>query len=126
MTKPSQNKAQSPRTIFLVLSVLSLFVTTHLLRQCIKKDEIVEGTKTPQRIIALSPSTVEIIYQLEQEDHLVAVSRFCTYPPDVTNKPQVGGYLDLDFETLLKHQPDCVILLAVRVLSIQSILLETL
>ena len=70
-----------------------------------------EQAEHQQRIVALAPSLVEVVYQLELDDQLVGVSRFCTYPEDAATKPVVGGYLDLDFEALLKLEPDCVILL---------------
>ena len=64
-----------------------------------------------QRIVALAPSIVEIVYELGIDDRLVGVSRFCKHPAEVIEKPVVGGFLDLHFEALLRLAPDCVILL---------------
>jgi len=66
---------------------------------------------TQKRTVALSPSLVEIVYQLECEASLVGVSRFCNYPPDAKNKPVVGGYLDLNLEKVIRLKPDVVLLL---------------
>lgn len=63
------------------------------------------------RVIGLSPSIVEVIYQLGLHDRLVGVSRFCYHPPEAQQKTVVGGYVDLDYEAVLGLKPDCVILL---------------
>ena len=65
--------------------------------------------KDYQRVIALSPSIVEIIYLLGLENQLVGVSRYSNYPPEAKDKPCVGGYIDLHYEKLISLQPDCVI-----------------
>ena len=64
-----------------------------------------------KRIVALSPSIVEIIYLLELEDQLVGVPRYSNYPAEAKDKPSVGGYIDLHYEKLISLQPDCIILL---------------
>ena len=111
MASPTTKFNQLPRIIFLMLGVLVIFVSSHLLRQCAQKPAPTSHVSKYQRIIALAPSSVEIIYQLGLEDRLVGVSRFCHYPPEAASKPVVGGYLDLDFESVLRLKPDCVILL---------------
>ena len=63
------------------------------------------------RIIALSPSIVEIIYLLGLEDQLIAVTRYSNYPIEAKAKPSVGGYIDLHYEKLISLKPDCIILL---------------
>ena len=67
--------------------------------------------KNYQRIVALSPSSVEIVYLLGLENQLVGVSRFSNYPPEAKEKPAIGGYVDLHYEKLISLNPDCVILL---------------
>jgi iron complex transport system substrate-binding protein len=39
----------------------------------------------------------------------VGRSRYCDYPPDVLSVPQVGGYTDPNFETILALRPDLVV-----------------
>ena len=39
----------------------------------------------PERIISLTPSTTEILYGVGAFGRVVAVSDYCTYPPDVAN-----------------------------------------
>lgn len=109
-------KKNTHKATFLIAATVLLFLATYCLRQNITDSVSLSlGGKNhpehPQRIIALAPSLVETVYQLELDNRLVGVSRFCRYPEDATTKPEVGGYLDLDFEALLKLRPDCVILL---------------
>lgn len=61
------------------------------------------------RIIAMAPNTAEILYALGMSNQIVGVNRFCTYPPDVTNKPSVGGMYDPNMEQIVTLQPDLVI-----------------
>ena len=109
--KPSTtSKFPSSRAIILVVAVALIFAGSYFVQRTFDpppKDQ----PQSYQRIVALSPSAVEIIYQLDLNNTLVGVSRFCRYPEDASTKPVVGGYLDLDFEALLRLEPDCVILL---------------
>lgn len=64
---------------------------------------------TGLRVIAMAPNTAEILYALGLSNSVVGVSRFCSYPPDVTNKPSVGGLYDPNWEMIVALQPDFVI-----------------
>jgi iron complex transport system substrate-binding protein len=57
----------------------------------------------------MAPNTAEILYALGLSNEVVGVSRFCSYPPDVTNKPTVGGLYDPNWERIVALQPDLVI-----------------
>ena len=61
------------------------------------------------KIISLSPGITEIIYALGAGEKIVAVSDFCTYPPEVKNKPLIGGSINPSFERILISQPDLII-----------------
>jgi iron complex transport system substrate-binding protein len=72
------------------------------------------GERTVQKhtglgVIAMAPNTAEILYALGLSNSVVGVSRFCSYPPDVTNKPTVGGLYDPNWEMIVALQPDLVI-----------------
>ncbi len=47
--------------------------------------------KIPQRIISLAPSNTEILYALGLADKVVAVTDYDDYPPEVKDKPSIGG-----------------------------------
>ncbi|MCX8093236.1 MAG: helical backbone metal receptor [Candidatus Goldbacteria bacterium] len=60
-------------------------------------------------IISLSPAHTEMLYYLNQEDKIKAVSLNCNYPKDVEKKEKVGTFLNPDIEKILKNKPDLVI-----------------
>ena len=66
-----------------------------------------------QRIISLSPSVTEILYGIGAFDHVVAVSSYCEYPPEVEGLPRVGGWTDTNLEQVVALQPDLVIMTGV-------------
>lgn len=61
-----------------------------------------------QRIVALSPSLVEVVDQLGLTDNLVGVSRFTEYPEAAKALAQVGGLLDPNIEAIMSHRPTIV------------------
>ena len=65
--------------------------------------------KTAQRIISMSPANTEILYALGLGDRVVAVTDFDDYPPEVKNKPSIGGFSTPDFEKIISLSPDLVI-----------------
>lgn len=66
-------------------------------------------THIPQRIISLSPSDTEIVYDLGLGDNLVADTTYDNYPAAAVNKPKIGGYSDPDIEKIVSFQPDLVL-----------------
>lgn len=64
----------------------------------------------PERIVSLAPSITEILYDLGLEDRIAAVTTFCDYPPQVVNKPKVGGYANPSIEAIVAARPDLVIM----------------
>jgi iron complex transport system substrate-binding protein len=61
------------------------------------------------RVVSLSPSTTEAMYAIGAQALLVGRSRYCDYPADVEKLPQVGGYVDPNFEVILALHPDLVV-----------------
>ncbi|MBA4396646.1 MAG: hypothetical protein C0394_04590 [Syntrophus sp. (in: bacteria)] len=66
--------------------------------------------QTPARIISLAPSLTEILYDLGLGDRVVAVSRYCNYPPEVKAKPTIGGMSNPSLEAIVAMRPDMVLL----------------
>jgi len=64
----------------------------------------------PRRIISVSPNITEILYGVGAFDRVVAVSDYCTYPPEVRNLPRVGGWQNSDLEKIASLRPDLVLL----------------
>jgi len=65
----------------------------------------------PRRIISMTPSTTEVIFALGLGDRLVGRSRFCDYPPEALDVPEVGGFLDPNYEAIAALKPDRVLLI---------------
>jgi len=94
--------------------ILVLFIS--LLQHCTRDaGSPASRTEPPNklysRIVSLSPSTTEILFELGLGDRVVGVTRFCQYPPEARTKPQVGGYLDANYEAIASLRPDVVFIL---------------
>ena len=103
------------RSLLVAGAIIAVFLGSHVIRNHMRQgseaDNLAKQPPSYQRVIALSPSIVEIIYQLDLEKQLVGVPRYANFPPEAKNKPCVGGYIDLHYEKVLELAPDCVILL---------------
>ena len=81
-----------------------------LLSNCTGSDRKPQTVQNrPARIVSISPSVTEILYGIGSWPQVVAVSQFCTYPPDVVNKPQVSGWGSTNLEQITALKPDIVI-----------------
>jgi iron complex transport system substrate-binding protein len=67
------------------------------------------GQVAPKRIVAIGPNSAEIVCALGACDAIVGVSKFCVYPPELKDRPQVGGQFDPDLERITALRPDLVI-----------------
>ncbi len=65
----------------------------------------------PRRLVSMAPSITETLYALGLGDRVVGVTRYCAYPPEVKQKPPIGGYYDPNFEAILSVNPDLIVLL---------------
>ena len=50
--------------------------------------------KPPQRIVTLAPSMTEIVCALGAADRLVGITDFCDWPPEVQDRPRIGGIIN--------------------------------
>jgi iron complex transport system substrate-binding protein len=64
----------------------------------------------PERIVSTSPSITEALFALGLGPHVVGVSNYCEYPPQVKELPKVGTFLKPDPELIARLKPDLVIL----------------
>jgi iron complex transport system substrate-binding protein len=76
---------------------------------CAPKDKEAVSETSPQRIISLAPNVTELLYALEQEDRLVGVTEFCSYPQEAVNKEKIGGLLNPNMEKIISLKPDLLI-----------------
>lgn len=74
----------------------------------------------PERVISLSPSVSEIIAGLGAFRSVVAVCRFCDYPPEVKALPRLGGWENPKLEQVVALQPNLVIMTEAQAPLIQN------
>ncbi|WP_256762383.1 ABC transporter substrate-binding protein [Cohnella sp. WQ 127256] len=65
--------------------------------------------KAPEKIVSTSVSETEILYALGLGDKVVGVSDYDNYPPEVLDKPKVGGVSKPNAEAIIALEPDLVI-----------------
>ena len=56
--------------------------------------------------VSTAPYLTELMYALDAQDMLKAVSTQCNFPEDAKNKPAIGDTYYIDEEMLLKIRPD--------------------
>lgn len=82
-------------TVFLFIIISILFF--YLILQ--KNNQINE---TDIRLISLSPSITEYIYDTGLDKYLIADTIFCNYPEDAKNKEKIGFFNDTNYEQIAK------------------------
>ncbi len=75
---------------------------------------LVSLSEVPRRIISLAPSNTEILYALGLEDKIVGVTRHDDYPPEVKEKPDIGGFFTPGLEAVVSLDPDLILATAVH------------
>lgn len=63
----------------------------------------------PQRIVALTPSLVEILFALGLKDKIVGATTWADYPPAAKKLPRVGAYVSPNLEKIASLAPDLVL-----------------
>ncbi len=61
-----------------------------------------------ERVISLSPSITEILFELGLGDLVVGNTKFCNFPPQSNSIKKIGGYLDINMELIIELQPDVI------------------
>jgi iron complex transport system substrate-binding protein len=64
----------------------------------------------PHRIVCLTPSLTETVYELGAGDLIAGVSDFTTFPAEARSKPSVGGLVDPSVEKIVSLQPDLILM----------------
>lgn len=99
------------KKVWFAIAVVLVFVACFALQRHTSTRELDGASEQYKRIVTMAPSTGEVVYAIGQGSKLVGVSRFMKYPKEADSLAKVGGYLDVDFEALLRLEPDLVILL---------------
>ena len=62
-----------------------------------------------ERVISLAPHTTELVYALGAGDKLVAVSDYSNFPKEALLLPSVANHSGVDFEKIMRLQPDLIL-----------------
>ncbi len=66
--------------------------------------------KMPLRIVSLVPSQTELLYDLELENNLVGITKFCVHPYHLkSTKTIIGGTKKVNYEKIKALNPDIII-----------------
>jgi iron complex transport system substrate-binding protein len=63
----------------------------------------------PQRIVTIFASNTEMVAALGLADRIVGIEAYTRYPPEVLNRPLVGGRLGFSVDEVVKLKPDLVV-----------------
>jgi iron complex transport system substrate-binding protein len=66
------------------------------------------GATQPQRVVSVAPTVTEMLYGIGAFDRVVAVTEYCTYPPEAKALPKVGGWATPSIEKIAGFQPGLV------------------
>ncbi len=83
-------------------SVLTALILFFLYGTCL--------SSPPERIVSLAPSITEILFALDLESRVVAVTNFCDHPPEAKGKPKIGGMSNPSLEAIVSARPDIVVI----------------
>lgn len=80
-------------SIACLLILIMIFLYT---AKGIKKEKIIDYNNL--RIVSLSPSITEYLYDIGLQDKLIANTVYCKYPEDAENKLKIGSFNDINYE----------------------------
>lgn len=69
----------------------------------------VSSVATEQRIVALAPHIVEMLFDIGAGDSIVGTVSYADYPKAALKIPRIGGYHGIQIEKILALKPDVVI-----------------
>ena len=95
-------------TSIIIAAFLGSFVAQWYLTR--SSDGDIEMVRLYDRIVSLSPSVTETLFELGLGERVVGVTSFCKYPEEALKLPKVGAYLDPNYEAIVALTPDLVIL----------------
>ena len=72
-------------------------------------DRSVTVPEPPQRIVTIFASNTEMVAALGLADRIVGIEAYTRYPPEVLNKPLVGGRLGFSVDEVVAQRPDLVV-----------------
>jgi len=105
-------KLRMQHSIGLVIAMFSVLCSSMSWAAVTVQDDLgrtVTLAQPAQRVIALAPHIVEMVYAVGSGDKLVGAVSYSNYPEAAKALPQVGTYKDFSSEAVLRLQPDLVL-----------------
>jgi len=60
------------------------------------------------KIVSMSPSLTEILFEMGLGNNLVGVTNYCVYPPETARIEKIGDFVNPNFERILDLRPDLI------------------
>lgn len=113
MTEPRERQAKAWTPTALVAAIVLVFAVCFWAhgRLAESAPSVVSGSAAPERIVTMAPSVTEVVFALGLGDRVVGVGDYCRFPPEVLDRPKVGGVLNPNYERIVGLRPDAVVLL---------------
>lgn len=70
--------------------------------------------QAPQRIVAIFASNVEMLVALGAADRIVGIEAWTRWPPELLDRPKIGGRLGFSLEAIARLEPDLVVMTPAR------------
>jgi iron complex transport system substrate-binding protein len=77
-------------------------------------DRAVTLAAPPERIVTIFASNVEMVAALGLADRIVGIEAYTRHPPEVLQKPLVGGRLGFSVDAIVRQRPDLVVVTPAR------------
>ena len=91
------------------LNKLVLLLTLLLASTLSSAEYPLPEVRNAQRIVALSPHSVELLYALGVGDRIIGTTEFADYPEAANKIERVGGYHGIQTERILELEPDLIV-----------------
>jgi ABC-type Fe3+-hydroxamate transport system substrate-binding protein len=73
-------------------------------------NRVIELNSFPQRIVSIVPSQTELLFDLDLDQEIIGITKYCNHPADkVGSKIKVGGTKQLNIPLIKQLQPDLII-----------------
>ena len=70
---------------------------------------VVEIARPPERIVPIFASNTELVAALGLADRVVGIEAYTRYPPEVLDRPRVGGRLGFSVDAIVAQRPELLI-----------------
>jgi iron complex transport system substrate-binding protein len=77
-------------------------------------DRAVTVPAPPQRIVTIFASNTEMLAALGLIDRIVGIEAYTRYPPEILDRPLVGGRLGFSVDAVVRLRPDLVVVTPAR------------